>query len=204
MDVVLIDDHEAMRDALRELLERRGIRTVGTAGTVAEGMEVVAATHPEVAVVDVQLPDQSGLRFTRRIGEQFPDVKVMVYTGLEDVGTLAEAMESGAMGFALKVGGLTKLIQGLRLVARGQRYVDPDISAMLGPAPEGAGPALTKRERQVFELLAEGLTGEEIAPRLGVSPETVRTHIRNGMRKLEARTRAGAVAAAIRANEIEP
>jgi DNA-binding NarL/FixJ family response regulator len=203
MDVVVVDDHEAMRDGLASLLERRGIRTVGKAGTAAEGFEILSERRPDVAIVDVQLPDESGLRLTRRLIAEHPLLAVMIYTGLEDAATLADALECGARGFALKVGGIGKLIQGLRLVARGERYVDPAISTLLETKVDGRPLVLTKREREVFDLLAEGMTGEEIATRLSISPETTRTHIRNGMEKLDAHTRAGAVVEAMRLGEIE-
>jgi DNA-binding NarL/FixJ family response regulator len=204
MDVVLVDDHEAMRDGLEALLGRKGIDTVGTAGTVAGAIEVLRKVSPDVAVVDVNLPDGSGLRLVRRLRDEHPGIALLIYTGVEDAATLAEALESGADGFALKLGGITKLIQGLRLVAAGQRYVDPLIATMLDTEVEAKPLLLTKREREVFDLLAEGLSGEEIAERLTLSAETVRTHIRNGMDKLDARTRTGAVVEALKMHEIEP
>jgi DNA-binding NarL/FixJ family response regulator len=202
MDVVLVDDHEALRDGLEDLLRRRGIRTIGTAGTAADAAEVLREMHPDVAVIDVQLPDENGLRLVRRLCLEQPELAVLIYTGIEDVGTLAEALDSGARGFALKLGGLTQLIQALRLVAGGKRYVDPAIRALLDADIDGKPLLLTKREREVFDLLAQGLTGEEIAARLTVSAETVRTHIRNAMEKLHAHTRTGAVVQALEAHEI--
>jgi DNA-binding NarL/FixJ family response regulator len=117
MKLVLVDDHIALRDGLRDLLERRGFRTIGTAGSVAEATELLRATKPDVAVIDVQLPDGSGLQLTRELCAEQPDLAVMIYTGVEDANTLADALECGARGFALKLGGVAKLIGGLRLVA---------------------------------------------------------------------------------------
>ncbi len=127
----------------------------------------------------------------------------MIYTGVENVVTLAEALECGARGFGLKPGSIDQLIQGLRLVARGERYVDPRISELLDAEVDGRPLLLTRREREIFDLLAQGLTGEEIAVRLTISPDTVRTHIRNGMEKLHKQTRTGAVVMALKAEEIE-
>lgn len=198
-----MDDHAALRDGLQILLERRGIQTVGTAASVAEARALLDETRPDVVVIDVQLPDGSGLQLTRELHSQQPDLAIMIYTGVEDADTLAEALECGARGFALKVGGIANLVGGLRLIARGERYVDPAIRELLDSTVGGRRLVLTKREREVFEFLAQGLTGEEIALRLTISPETVRTHIRNGMESLGAHTRTGAVVQALEAREIE-
>jgi len=203
MDVVLVDEHEALREGLEDLLESHGIRTIGRVGTAAAATELLTELHPDVAVVGIKLPDESGLRLTRRLLLDQPDLAVLIYTGVENVATLAEALECGARGFALKLGSIAQLIQGLRLVARGERYVDPRIRLLLDAEVEGEPLLLTRREREIFDLLAQGLTGEEIALRLTLSPETVRSHVRNGMEKLHQRTRTGAVVKALKAHEIE-
>jgi DNA-binding NarL/FixJ family response regulator len=202
IEVVLVDEHEALRDGLEDLLASRGITTIGTAGSAAEALELLTEKHPDVAMVGVQLPDESGLRLTRRLLVDHPDLAVLIYTGVENVTTLAEALECGARGFVLKVGSITQLIQGLRLVARGERYVDPRIRALLDAEVDGKPLLLTKREREIFDLLAQGVTGEEIATRLTLSPDTVRTHVRNGMEKLHQHTRTGAVVQALKSREI--
>jgi DNA-binding NarL/FixJ family response regulator len=203
MDVVLVDEHEALREGLQVLLESRGIRTIGTAGSAASAAELLGEVRPDVAVIGVNLPDESGLRLTRRLLVDQPDLAVMIYTGVENVIVLAEALECGARGFALKAGSTNRLIGGLRLVARGERYVDPVIRELLDAEVDGRPSLLTRREREVFDLLAQGLTGEEIAVRLRLSPDTVRTHIRNAMEKLHEHTRTGAVVKALKAEEIE-
>ncbi len=202
MDVALIDRHEALREGLTVLLGRRGIETVGTAGTVAEALEVLRDLHPDVAVIGLQLPDHSGLDLVKKLRGTRPEIAVLIYTDIEDVVTLADALESGARGFVLKLGGISQLVEALRIVAGGERYVDPAIRALLDAEIDGKPLLLTKREREVFELLAQGLTGEEIATRLTVAPETVRTHVRNGMEKLQAHTRTGAVVEALKTKEI--
>lgn len=202
MRVVLVDDHEAMRDGLEDLLERRGIETIGTAATVAGAADVFRDLAPDVAVIDVQLPDGSGLSLVRKLRAERPEVGVLIYTGVEELAVLADALESGAQGFALKLGGIKQLIEALHLVASGERYVDPAIRALVDAQADGKPLLLTKREREVFDLLAQGLTGEEIATRLTISAETVRTHIRNAMDKLHAHTRTGAVVEALKTYEI--
>jgi DNA-binding NarL/FixJ family response regulator len=202
MDVVLVDVHEALRDGLAILLERRGVQTVGTTSTAAGAVEIFRSQHPDVAVIGMQLGDGNGLDLVRELRVEHPEIAVLIYTGIEDVGTLAEALESGARGFLLKLGGVTQLIQALRLLARGDRYVDPTISALLNAEVDGKPLLLTKRQRQIFDLLARGLSSAEIAARLTLSAETVRTHIRNGMEKLDAHTRTGAVVEALKTHQI--
>ena len=202
MRVVLIDDHEAMRVGLEVLLERRGIETIGTAATIADAEEALRGLAPDVAVIEVHLPDGSGLQLVRKLRGEQPEVGVLIYTAAEEVTVLADALESGAQGFVLKLGGVKQLIEALHIVAGGERYVDPAIRALLDAEPDGKPLLLTKREGEVFDLLARGLTGEEIAARLTISAETVRTHIRNAMDKLHAHTRTGAVVEALKTREI--
>jgi DNA-binding NarL/FixJ family response regulator len=202
MEVVLVDDHGALRDGLEVLLERQGIKTVGMAATIADALEIFRGLPADVAVIEIQLPDGSGLDLVRGLRVERPEMGVLIYTGIEGIGALAEALEVGARGFVLKIGGIAKLVQALRLVAAGKRYVDPAIRVLLDAEIDGRPLLLTQREREIFDLLAEGLTGEEIATRLTVSPETVRTHIRNGMEKLDANTRTGAVVQALKTHEI--
>lgn len=203
MRVVLVDDQEAMRVGLEVLLERRGIETIGTAATIADAEEALRGLAPDVAVIDVQLPDGSGLQLVRKLRAENPEVRVLIYTGAEEVAFLADALESGAQGFVLKLGGIKQLIEALHIVAGGERYVDPAIRALLDAEADGKPLLLTKREGEVFDLLARGLTGEEIATRLTISAETVRTHIRNAMDKLHAHTRTGAVVEALKTREID-
>jgi DNA-binding NarL/FixJ family response regulator len=202
MEVVLVDAHDALRDGLEILLERRGIDTVGTTATAAGALEIFSARQPDVTVVGIQLRDGNGLDLVREMQVEHSARPVLIYTGAEDVGTLAEALESGARGFLLKLGGVTQLIQALRLLARGERYVDPAIRTLLDAEVDGKPLLLTRREREIFDLLAQGLSGKEIAERLGVSAETIRTHIRNAMETLQAHTRTGAVVRALLAHEI--
>jgi DNA-binding NarL/FixJ family response regulator len=202
MDVALVDAHDALRDGLEVLLERRGIGTVGTVATAAAALEIFGAQTPDVAVIGIHLRDGNGLDLVRELRTERPEIAILIYTGIEDVGTLAEALESGARGFLLKLGGIDQLVQALRLLARGERYVDPTIRELLDAEVDGKPLLLTKREREVFDLLARGLSGEEIATRFTVSAETVRTHIRNGMEKLQSHTRTGAVVQALSTHEI--
>ena len=199
--VGLIDDHVAMREGLEVLLERRGCRVVASAGSAAEGAEACRRELPEVAVVDVNLPDESGQRLVSELLSADPKLGVVIYTGTEDPTILADALVSGARSVVLKPGSLSELVDAIRAVRRGEAYIDPRVAAVVEDpaAPEAV---LTSREREVFDLLATGLNGEEIAKRLFISPETVRTHVRNAMSKLHARTKTEAVVQALEREEI--
>jgi DNA-binding NarL/FixJ family response regulator len=199
--LVLVEHHEALRDGLAVLLERRGFEVRGCATTAARGEEVIAECHPDMAVVGVDLPDERGTELVRRMSDHPPCPKFVIYTGLDDPDLLEAAYRSGARGLVAKPAGLSTLVEALREVGRGGRYFDRSFGRANGngDTPEKA---LSSRESEVLGFLADGLTGEEIARRLVLSPETVRTHIRNATEKLEARTRTEAVVKALEREEI--
>jgi DNA-binding NarL/FixJ family response regulator len=199
--LVLVEHHEALRDGLAVLLERRGFNVVGCATTAARGEEVIAERKPDVAVVGVDLPDERGTELVRRLNDRPPCPKFVIYTGLNDPDLLEAAYRSGARGLVAKPTGLPVLVEALREVWRGGRYFDRSFAPKNGNG--GAERALSRREAEILGMLAEGLTGEQIAQRLVLSPETIRTHIRNAMEKLDARTRTEAVVKALRQEEIE-
>jgi DNA-binding NarL/FixJ family response regulator len=201
VSILLVEDHLALRKGLELLLRDEGFRVVGVAATVDEGYRMAAARRPDVAVVDVGLEDGSGMDLTEHILSDRPDAGVLVYTGLADQDSVERAANCGARGFVLKTSGPRELTGAIRTVASGGVYVDPTVAATLAPRV-GRTALLTAREREILDLLAEGLTGEEAAKHLFLSPETVRTHVRNGMRKLHAKTRAHAIALALREREI--
>jgi DNA-binding NarL/FixJ family response regulator len=202
--LVLVEQHEALRDGLAVLLERRGFSVLGCAPTAAGGEEVIAERHPDVAVVGVDLPDERGTELVRRLNGQVNGTKFVIYTGLRDPDLLGAAFRSGARGLVAKPAGLSVLVDALREVWRGGRYFDPRFAnGGSGGEEGGTTKALSDREAEILAMLARGLTGEEIAQRLVLSPETVRTHVRNAMSKLEARTRTEAVVKALEREEIQ-
>lgn len=202
--LVLVEQHEALRDGLAVLLERRGFDVVGCATTAARGEEVIGEREPDLAVVGVDLPDERGTELVRRVNGRGAAPKFVIYTGLKEPELLEAAYRSGARGLVAKPAGLSVLVEALREVWRGGRYFDP---AFARRTENGDGGGLesriSSREAEILALLADGLTGEQIAQRLVLSPETVRTHIRNAMEKLGARTRTGAVVKAIELGEIQ-
>jgi len=196
-----VEQHEALRDGLAVLLERRGFDVRGCAKNAVRGEKMIAERHPDVAVVGVDLPDERGTELVRRLSDQPPCPKFVIYTGLEDPDLLEAAYRSGARGLVAKPGGISVLVDALREVWRGGRYFDPSFVEKNGNG--SAEKAISRREAEILTFLADGLTGEEIARRLVLSPETIRTHVRNAMEKLDARTRTEAVVKALDRAEIQ-
>ena len=177
------------------LLGRHGCVIIGSAGTAAEAEALIDRVKPDVAIVDVNLPDESGIALAKRLLERDPELGLLLYTGSDDRETLREALDSGARGLALKAGAHQELSEAVRTIASGGTHVDPRLSTQLAAAAASSGQAggPSPREREILQLLATGLTGEEVAERLMLSATTVQTHIRNAMRKLGARTRVEAI-----------
>ena len=201
--VVIVEDHVALRRGLELLLRDTECRVIGVADDAETAQAMVRRRRPTVAVVDINLPGQSGIELTRALLAEEEELGVLLYTGIDDQEVLTEALDCGALGFALKAGPPEELLTAIRTVAAGETYVDQRLRPLLLArfTTERLG-VLSPREREVLDHLAKGMTGEEVAVRLGLSPETVRTHVRNAMDKLEAHTRVHAVAIALRQGEI--
>ncbi|HET6551656.1 MAG TPA: response regulator transcription factor [Solirubrobacter sp.] len=203
--LVLIEDHQALREGLELLLDRQGIEVLGTAGSVDEGRRLIERTDPDVALIDIRLGDDSGIELTAALVDADPDRRIMLYTGSSEIDLLISGLDSGARGYALKDGTPSELTTALTTVAEGGTYVDPRLHpALLSRRATNTQKSLSKREREIMDLLAQGLTGEQVAERLFLSPETIKTHIRNAMNKLEANTRVHAIAIALREGFISP
>jgi DNA-binding NarL/FixJ family response regulator len=152
-----------------------------------------------VALIDIRMPRLGGIEVARRSVTSAPNTAVILYTAYGDRALLTEALDAGARGFVLKEAPLADLARAIELVARGGTYVDPVLASFLASVQTADKlPALTQRERDVLRLLADGFSNEEIGKRLFISPETVRTHVRKAMDKLDADTRTQAVATALR------
>ncbi len=193
---VIAEDHPPVLDALARLLAQAGIEVAGTARTGEEALSLLRRVEPEVALVDVRLPRLDGLQLTRRLRATSATTRVVLYTGFGDASLLEEGLASGADGLVLKESPVEEIVEAVRAVARGETYVDNAASQLLGG--KGGVPLLTPREQEVLSLLASGLDTDKVATRLGVSRHTLRTHIRNLMAKLGARTRPQAVAEGLR------
>jgi len=201
--LVIVDDHEALREGLVALLRGHGMEVVGTAGNVAAGIDLVEHTAPDVAIVDIRLPDGSGIDLTRELLSRRPELGVVLYTGDSDIDLLYSGLDSGARGYALKAGSMTELVGAIERIAAGGSYVDPRLDRiLLSPRATAQVPQLSPREREIMHLMAEGMTADQIGNQLSVSVETVRTHVRNVIRKLQARNRVHAIALALERGEI--
>jgi DNA-binding NarL/FixJ family response regulator len=201
--VVIVEDHVALRRGLELLLRDSDCRVVGVADDAEAALPMVERRKPTVAVIDINLPGESGIELTRKLLAENDQLGVLLYTGIDDQEILREALDCGARGFALKAGAPEELLTAIKTVAEGRTYVDQRLRPLLLArfTTDRIG-VLSPREREVLDYLAKGLTGEDVAARLGLSPETVRTHVRNAMDKLEAHTRVHAVAIALRQGEI--
>jgi DNA-binding NarL/FixJ family response regulator len=201
--LVIVDDHEALREGLVALLGANGLEVVGEAGNVAAALDLVEHADPDIAIVDIRLPDGNGIDLTRELLARWPNLGVVLYTGDSDADLLYEGLDSGARGYALKAGSMEELVGAIERIAAGGSYVDPRLDRiLLSPRATASLPQLSPREREIMHLMAEGMTAERIGTRLGVSVETVRTHVRNVIRKLRARNRVHAIAIALERGEI--
>jgi DNA-binding NarL/FixJ family response regulator len=196
---VVADDHPAVLEAVAEYLSQAGISILARAHDGEEALEKIEQRKPQVALVDVRMPRLGGIEVTRRAKRSTPDTAMLLYTGYGDRALLTEALDVGVRGFVLKEAPMEDLLRAVRSVAAGHTYVDPVLAGTLAASSVGSQmPQLTQRERDVLRLLADGLSNEEIGKRLFISAETVRTHVRKAMEKLDADTRTQAVARALR------
>ncbi len=201
----VVDDHPAIVDSVsRFLAEEERIEMAGTATNGRAALEAIAKTQPDVAVIDVRMPDLDGIEVARRLHESGISTAVVLYTAHAERALVIKAIDAGARGFLLKESPLSDLVRAVLTVAEGRTYVDPVLAGVLtGPEATKKIPGVTKREREVLRLLADGMRNEQIGRELGISPLTVRTHIEKAMDKLEADTRTQAVANALRQSLIE-
>jgi two-component system response regulator DesR len=188
-----------MLTAVAEILERHGMDVVGRASDGDAAIAQIAESKPRIALVDVRMPRVSGIEVAKEIASSSPQTSVVFYTAFGDRALLSEALDVGARGFVLKEAPLADLVRAVERVAGGEAYVDPVLAGVLvGSHAAEQLPTLTQREREVLRLLADGLSNESIGDSLGISAETVRTHVRKAMAKLDADTRTQAVATALR------
>jgi two-component system, NarL family, response regulator NreC len=197
--VLLVDDHVVVRSGLKLLLEReQDIHVVGEAGTARDAVLAHRGLQPDVVVMDVVLPDESGIDATRTIVGERPAARVLVLSMQDDPSYVREAFSAGASGYILKEGADSDLVKAVREVGGGGRYVHPGLGARLitadtvDRAKADADP-LSAREREVLRLLALGHTNQEIAHLLSISVRTAETHRAHIMRKLRLQTRADLV-----------
>jgi DNA-binding NarL/FixJ family response regulator len=195
---IVADDHPAMLTAVCEVLADAAIDVIGRAQNGEEALAKIEARKPQVAVIDVRMPRLGGIELARRLAERASETSLIFYTAYGDRALVTEALDVGVRGFVLKEAPLTDLVRAVSIVAKGGTYVDPVLAGVLAASASNQLPTLSPRERDVLRLLADGLSNEQIGKRLYISPETVRTHVRKAMAKLDADTRTQAVATALR------
>lgn len=203
--IIIVDDHPMLVDGLRLALDAPGLTVAATAATAAEALAVIDQTAPDVVVMDIHLPDASGIKTTRIVKERHPGIAVLVLTMAEDDYTLTSAMAAGASGYLVKGAGRAEIVRAVRAVADGQ-IIFGAASAhtalrSLRPPPRAQGPdpfsALTARERDILAMIAAGHGNAAIARRLGITAKTAANHVSNILPKLGVTDRTQAALLAI-------
>lgn len=206
--VLLVDDHEVVRKGLRALLESHDdIDVVGEVGTAAEAVRQVGFNAPDVVVMDVRLPDGSGVETTRRIRARFPDVSVLILSSYADEEALLSAIEAGASGYLLKRVDTDAIVDAVRAVGAGESLLDPAMTAKLferlrdpNRDDELIG-RLSTQERRILTRIAQGKTNREIAEEMYLAEKTVKNYVSNLLAKMGMARRSEAAAYAARAAE---
>ncbi|PSL37158.1 LuxR family two component transcriptional regulator [Labedella gwakjiensis] len=205
--VFLIDDHEVVRQGIAGLIGREpDLDVVGEAATAREGRQRVAATLPDVAVIDVRLPDGNGIDLCRDIRSAHPEVHCLILTAYDDDDAMYAAAIAGAAGYVLKDIRGQKLVESIRAVAAGIRLMDPQVRRSVvtesAPPSDRVEVALSLRERQVLDHIADGLTNRQIGEKLGLAEKTVKNYVSSLLDKLgmERRTQAAVYGAEHRAD----
>jgi DNA-binding NarL/FixJ family response regulator len=206
--VFLLDDHEIVRRGLRELLEQEeGFEVVGEAGTAEEALQRVPPTQPDVALLDVRLPDGDGIEVCREIRSAHPEIRCLMLTSFADDEALFSAIMAGASGYLLKQVKGNDLVDAIRRVGEGESLLDPSMTARVleriraGSEPQDELAGLTEQERRVLDLIAEGLTNRQIGERMFLAEKTVKNYVSNLLAKLGMSRRSEAAAFAARLEE---
>jgi len=210
--IVVADDHKIVREGLVKLLEGRSDFTViGEASDGEEAVQMVLEKEPDVVIMDIWMPRLSGIDATRRIGKRGSQTKILVLSMHESRTYVEEVLRAGASGYIVKNSASSDLLQAIDAIQSGASYLSPAITQQVVDAiarPGDSSPSgvamLTDREREVLQLIAEGLSSKEIASMLGVSLKTVDSHRSNLMEKLDIHKVSGLVRFAIRAGLVEP
>jgi DNA-binding NarL/FixJ family response regulator len=211
--LLLADDHTMLREGLRRSMDTAGFEVVGEARDGAEAVELVGALRPDVVLMDVSMPVLDGVEATRQIHRSYPDVQVLMLTMHADAEVLTRALAAGAVGYLVKDSSTDEVVQAVRLAASGDTILSPELAgSMLSevhrladtPPPGEAAPAvdndgiISKREEEVLQLVAEGLSTPEVAERLYISLKTVKNHLASIYAKLDSRDRTQAVVRAVK------
>jgi len=210
MKVLLIDDHALFRMGLVELLERRGIEVLAALGDCAQGIEMVCETPPDVVLLDMRMPEMTGIEVLRTLRERGVSMPIVMLTTSRDESDVVQSLQGGASGYLLKDMEPDDLITALSNIVQGNTVVAPELTMVLARAVQGeeapvSGPQknladLTPREREILCLLAEGQSNKVIARNLGITDGTVKLHVKAILRKLEVHSRVEAAVIAVEQN----
>lgn len=199
-----VDDHPTVRKGLGLMFgQADDLELVGSVETGEQVVEAVERLRPEVVIVDVRLPGVDGISVVKQISQAAPEVKTVVFSAYGDKRLLSDALSAGADGYVLKGSPPEDLLRAVRTVSAGKPFVDPSLSPALLMSQVGPDAPLSEREREILQLLAGGLHTQQVASRIGLSAETVKSDTKRAIQKLEADTRVHAVAIALRQALIE-
>ncbi|MGI9540415.1 MAG: response regulator [Miltoncostaeaceae bacterium] len=203
--VVIVDDHTVVRAGLRLLIDQQDdMACVGEFESPERAAPTLERLAPDVVVMDIEMPGAGGLDGTRAVLRRRPECRVLVLSMHEEPDVIRRAFEAGAAGYVAKAAADDQLIDAIRSVIAGERYLNPGLGAALaGPSPEDRLDVLSNREREVLELLALGHTNQEISEQLHLGVRTVESHRSHIMRKLGTGTRAELVGVALRAGLLD-
>jgi DNA-binding NarL/FixJ family response regulator len=195
---LIVDDHEVVREGLRLSLSRAAhIRIVGEASDGESAVALAERRRPDVVIMDIRMPGMDGLEATKKLSDSAPEIAVLIFTAYSERSLLGRGLESGAKGYILKEAPHGTLLRAIEKVAAGDGYIDPALMPAFLPGRD-RDEMLTAREREILQLLADGMSNSDVAAKLFISQETVKSHVRHILTKLEADTRTQAVAIALR------
>jgi DNA-binding NarL/FixJ family response regulator len=200
-NVLLVEDHTLVRSGIRSLLEKSSeVKVVGEAGNGREALDLCRTLRPDIVLADVEMRELNGIETARQVRSEYPETKVIMLSMHSDRQYVLESLRAGALGYVLKDAALNELLTAIRTVAGGKRYLSPGLADLViedyarrgaGESSGGALEALSPREREILQLVAEGNSSAQIAERLCISVRTVDTHRFSLMRKLEIHSIAG-------------
>jgi len=203
--LLLADDHRMLREGLRRTLEEEGLEVVGEAADGEEALRLAAKLRPDVVLMDVTMPVLDGVEATRQLHDHLPEIPVVILTMHADREVLARAIRAGAAGYLVKDCSTDEVVRTVRLAASGETALSPELAAsMLAEAQRADTPAeeldpiISRREEEVLQLVADGLSTSEVAAKLYISIKTVKNHLASIYEKLDSRDRTQAVLRAVR------
>ena len=214
--ILLVDDHPLFRAGLKSLLvDNPSFQIIGEAGDGEEAIRLTKTLKPDLLLLDISLPDKSGIEITRELKDLFPEILIMIVSMHSKIDFITESFRAGALGYVIKESAAERLVQGLETVARGEYFLDSSLShkvveKILGfPTKEAIitdekYASLTPREEQVLRLLAEGHSAREVGEKLFISPKTVENHRANIMDKLDLHSTLELIRYAVRLGLIDP